>query len=142
MFLNHDGQFRDRADHVIAVPGVTNPSKLRVRDLNDDDVPDFLVGGQQSALLLSKKLPSILRTGWGTFVRKASYRITTSCCLAWPRPIRRGDATSTATGDVKRSWTPSSAPSPVSCSATMDARRCKRFSRRSVDRTPTCDRST
>ncbi|MCH8923831.1 MAG: VCBS repeat-containing protein [Planctomycetes bacterium] len=55
VFLNNGGRFRDRADHVIAVPGVTNPSKLRVGDLNDDGVPDFLVGGQQSALLLSKK---------------------------------------------------------------------------------------
>ena len=55
VFLNSGGRFRDAADHVIAVPGVTGPSKLRVRDLNNDDVPDFLVGGQQSALLLSRK---------------------------------------------------------------------------------------
>jgi metallo-beta-lactamase class B len=54
VYLNHGGQFRDRPDHVIAVPSVTDPSKLRVRDLNDDDAPDLLVGGTQSALLLSK----------------------------------------------------------------------------------------
>jgi glyoxylase-like metal-dependent hydrolase (beta-lactamase superfamily II) len=55
VFLNHNGKFRERADHVIAAPGVTKPSKLRVRNLNDDGVPDFFVGGQQSVLLLSKK---------------------------------------------------------------------------------------
>jgi hypothetical protein len=55
VFLNNAGRFRDRADHVIAVPGVTRSSKLRTGDFNDDGVLDFLVGGQQSALLLSKK---------------------------------------------------------------------------------------
>lgn len=55
VFLNNAGKFRDHADHVIAVPGITKPSKLRVRHLNADDIPDFLVGGQQSALLLSKQ---------------------------------------------------------------------------------------
>lgn len=60
VFLNNAGKFRDEADHVIAVSGVTKPSKLRVCDLNDDEVPDFLVGGQQTALLLStkRKFPS------------------------------------------------------------------------------------
>lgn len=54
IFLNHAGQFRETPDHVINVPGATNPSKLRIRDLNGDQIPDFLVGGSESALVLSK----------------------------------------------------------------------------------------
>ncbi len=58
IFLNHGGTFRDRPDHVIAVPGVAGPSKIRLAHLNDDKVLDILVGGRSSALLLSEgKLP-------------------------------------------------------------------------------------
>jgi hypothetical protein len=39
VFLSNDGRFPDLAGYVIPAPGVTNPSKLRARDLNDDDVP-------------------------------------------------------------------------------------------------------
>jgi hypothetical protein len=53
VFLNHDGTFRDRPDHTIRVPGISEPTRLRVRRLNDDRVADFLVGGRSSALILS-----------------------------------------------------------------------------------------
>jgi metallo-beta-lactamase class B len=54
VFLNHGGKFRDRADHTIHVPGIAAPVKLRVRQLNDDRLADFLVGGRSSALVLSR----------------------------------------------------------------------------------------
>ena len=43
LFLNNGGRFREKADHTFPVPGVTKPTKLRVRNLNNDDLPDFLV---------------------------------------------------------------------------------------------------
>ncbi|MBI1310161.1 MBL fold metallo-hydrolase [bacterium] len=59
VFLNHSGTFRTAADHILAVPDVSNASKLRVRELNGDGVLDVFVGGQQSALLLSaEKFPA------------------------------------------------------------------------------------
>lgn len=55
VFLNRGGTFAADADHVIPLPGVSDPVRLRVRDLNGDDVPDFFVGGVPSALLLSQE---------------------------------------------------------------------------------------
>jgi hypothetical protein len=54
VFLNHGGTFHDRPDHAVRVPGISAPVKLRVRQLNDDQVADFLVGGRSSALVLSR----------------------------------------------------------------------------------------
>jgi metallo-beta-lactamase class B len=54
VFLNHGGTFRDRPDHEVRVPVASAPVKLRVRQLNDDRVADFLVGGRSSALVLSR----------------------------------------------------------------------------------------
>lgn len=54
VWLNRQGTFREKADHEIAVSAATGPSKLRVCRLNDDGVPDFLVGGTNSALLVSR----------------------------------------------------------------------------------------
>jgi glyoxylase-like metal-dependent hydrolase (beta-lactamase superfamily II) len=54
VFLNHGGTFHDRPDHTLRVPGTAAPVKLRVRQLNDDRVADFLVGGRSSALVLSR----------------------------------------------------------------------------------------
>jgi glyoxylase-like metal-dependent hydrolase (beta-lactamase superfamily II) len=55
LFLNHRGTFRTRPDHEIRVPGVSEPRKLRLRELNGDSVADFLVGGQSSAALVLSK---------------------------------------------------------------------------------------
>ena len=54
VFLNRGGTFPDRPDREIRVPGLSAPVKLRVRQLNDDRVADFLVGGRPSALVLSR----------------------------------------------------------------------------------------
>jgi glyoxylase-like metal-dependent hydrolase (beta-lactamase superfamily II) len=55
LFLNHGGRFRRRPDHEIRVPGVAAAGKLRLRHLNDDPRPDFVVGGRTSAALLLSK---------------------------------------------------------------------------------------
>jgi len=59
LFLNHDGVFRDEPDHRIRVPQVAEPSKIRIRHLNEDRIADILVAGRKSmALLFSQgKLP-------------------------------------------------------------------------------------
>jgi glyoxylase-like metal-dependent hydrolase (beta-lactamase superfamily II) len=55
LFLNHRGKFTDTPDLELPVPGVNEPSKLRVRELNGDGRPDLFVGGRSSALLLSRE---------------------------------------------------------------------------------------
>ncbi len=59
VFLNHDGVFREEPDHRIRVPGVTDPSKIRLRHLNDDRIADILAAGRKEAVLLLSqgKLP-------------------------------------------------------------------------------------
>jgi metallo-beta-lactamase class B len=53
-FLNHGGTFRDQPDHVIPLPQVAAPSRIRLRQLNDDQRADIMVGGKSAVLLLSR----------------------------------------------------------------------------------------
>jgi len=63
LFLNHKGKFAEEPDHVLAVPSVEDPTKLRVRELNGDGRLDLFVGGKTSALLLSRdKFPNFETT--------------------------------------------------------------------------------
>jgi squalene-hopene/tetraprenyl-beta-curcumene cyclase len=58
IFLNHGGKFAGPPDHVIPLPGVAAPTKIRLAHLNDDKIADILVGGKSAAILLSQdKLP-------------------------------------------------------------------------------------
>lgn len=85
VYLNRGGRFGDEPDWEIAVPGVGEPTKLRVRPLNDDGVPDFLVGGPTSAIVLSDgvqprpTIPPSPVAGLGVTGRRAidppSYRV-------------------------------------------------------------------
>jgi metallo-beta-lactamase class B len=78
LFLNKGGTFAAEPDHVIRLPGVAAPTKIRLRQINDDRIADILVGGQSAALLLSTgKLPE--------------YRII---------PIPMGDVHQVRVGDV------------------------------------------
>ncbi len=52
LFLNRNGQFRAEPDHLVRVPHVAGPSKIRLRHLNEDARADILVGGRSSAALL------------------------------------------------------------------------------------------
>lgn len=54
IFLNQGGKFSSKPDLQIAVPQVSNCRKIRLRHLNDDRVPDFMVSGTGTALLISK----------------------------------------------------------------------------------------
>jgi glyoxylase-like metal-dependent hydrolase (beta-lactamase superfamily II) len=54
LFLNHSGTFRDQPDHVIPLPNVAEPSKIRLRQLNGDRRADILIGGKSAALLMSR----------------------------------------------------------------------------------------
>jgi glyoxylase-like metal-dependent hydrolase (beta-lactamase superfamily II) len=53
LFLNQRGRFADQPDVELPVPGVQDPSKLRVGELNGDGRLDLFVGGRSSAVLLS-----------------------------------------------------------------------------------------
>jgi glyoxylase-like metal-dependent hydrolase (beta-lactamase superfamily II) len=54
VFLNKGGKFAEKPDHEIPVPQVTACHKIRVRDLNGDGTPDFMVSGTGTALLISR----------------------------------------------------------------------------------------
>jgi glyoxylase-like metal-dependent hydrolase (beta-lactamase superfamily II) len=54
IFLNKGGRFADQPDQVIRLPGLAAPTKIRLRQLNDDKIADILVGGKSAALLLSE----------------------------------------------------------------------------------------
>jgi metallo-beta-lactamase class B len=58
LFLNKGGTFAPDPDHVIRLPGVTAPTKIRLRHVGEGRIPAILVGGQSTALLLpAGKLP-------------------------------------------------------------------------------------
>ncbi len=55
IFLNHAGRFADEPDKEIVLPGIASDHlKIATAELNGDRLPDFLVSGQTSVLLLSK----------------------------------------------------------------------------------------
>ena len=55
LFLNHAGHFAERPDKEIALPGIASEHlKIATAELNGDGLPDFIVSGQTSVLLLSK----------------------------------------------------------------------------------------
>lgn len=54
VFLNQGGMFAEQPDAELSVPVVTDPNKLRVRELNGDGRLDLFIGGRTSALLLSQ----------------------------------------------------------------------------------------
>jgi hydroxyacylglutathione hydrolase len=63
IFLNHRGKFADQPDAELPLPSVAEPNKLRIRELNGDGRLDLFVGGQSSALLLSReKFPVFSKT--------------------------------------------------------------------------------
>jgi glyoxylase-like metal-dependent hydrolase (beta-lactamase superfamily II) len=83
LFLNRGGTFAAEPDHVIRLPGVASPTKIRLRHLGDR-TPAILVGGQTAALLIpAGKLPK--------------YRII---------PISLGDAQQIRVGDVLGNGSP------------------------------------
>jgi glyoxylase-like metal-dependent hydrolase (beta-lactamase superfamily II) len=54
IYLNQGGEFGERPDHEFSLPCVSHPTRVRVRHLNEDKVPDIFVGGRSSAILFSK----------------------------------------------------------------------------------------
>jgi glyoxylase-like metal-dependent hydrolase (beta-lactamase superfamily II) len=58
LFLNRGGRFEDKPDHAIALPQVTQPSKVRILPAAKHGVADLFVSGQSAALLIADgKLP-------------------------------------------------------------------------------------
>ena len=58
IFLNRSGRFNDKADHVIELPKLTQPSKVRILPAAKGSVADLLVAGKTAALLIAQgKLP-------------------------------------------------------------------------------------
>ncbi len=45
IFVNNRGKFTDQADHVVSLPNVTRTGRVRLGELNDDGIADFIVGG-------------------------------------------------------------------------------------------------
>jgi hypothetical protein len=63
VFLNQRGKFAEKPDVELPVPGVEEPGKLRIRELNGDGRLDLFVSGRASALLLSQgKFPTFEST--------------------------------------------------------------------------------
>jgi glyoxylase-like metal-dependent hydrolase (beta-lactamase superfamily II) len=58
IFLNWGGRFEDKPDHEIALPQLTQPSKVRILPAAKGSRADLFVGGQTAALLIADgKLP-------------------------------------------------------------------------------------
>jgi hypothetical protein len=53
IFLNKGGKFADKPDHVIALPELAQPSKVRVLPAAKGRVADLFVAGQSAALLVA-----------------------------------------------------------------------------------------
>lgn len=54
LFLNKTGRFDARPDHEIIVPQVSACGKIRLRQINDDSLADFVIGGTKSAVVTSR----------------------------------------------------------------------------------------
>lgn len=74
-FLNQGGKFAEKPDVEFSLPGVAEPNKLRLRELNGDARIDIFIGGRSSALLLSQGKPlnfdtTLLSLGDGNQARR------------------------------------------------------------------------